>query len=678
MPREIIHDGQNTTEALNVLSTEITSPESLHAIAERAANILGYAADPVAGTTEPIYGLLYGLIQSGKTSIITVTAAMSADNGFKCVVILTSDINPLYDQTLRRISSQLRGLPVLGKDDWNDQARFERQIRTSAFVVVCSKNSSHLTNLLEAFKKVGASGARGLPTLIIDDEADQASLNTYTQSNAKKRAQEISAINKRITELREFFKTNTYLQVTATPQALFLQRPDNLYRPSFTVLSEPGPGYVGGEAFFETDSKLLRPVPLEEVDEMRAGHQPAPTQKIPKGLRQAVLSFLVGAAAKNLQYPKDNFAFLCHISHVKVDHKRVAGVIDSFREEVLNSLGDQTSPAFAKLKNDLYLAYQDLAETEPALPDFEKIIERIKFLLPAANIKEINSTSDAAIIAERVYSIFVGGNKLGRGVTIPNLITSYYGRNPKHPNADTVLQHARMYGYRQKHIGVTRLFLPEKLAEHFRLIHQMEKALRELVAKYPEGKFEGIYITSPVNPTRKSVLDPNSIGLYVAGGYCNPLYPLRSEAVSESTKWLDEQLSKYDNENGNPEYYEITIDFVIAMIERCLPDPNVGAEMWDIKTLTTALEKLKTIHGNKAYIRVRRGPDGKGFSRNEPRQRETQGIETKGGELKETVPSDKLTLVMYRLEPSQKGVDVWWPMLRFPDGNYAIAFSFNR
>jgi hypothetical protein len=150
------------------------------------------------------------------------------------------------------------------------------------------------------------------------------------------------------------------------------------------------------------------------------------------------------------------------------------------------------------------------------------VLDRIGFLLPGASIKEINSTSDAAITLDHVYSIFVGGNKLGRGVTIPNLITSYYGRNPKKPNADTVLQHARMYGYREKHIGVTRLFLRDKLADHFRLIHQMETALRNLVDKYPEGKFEGIYISSPLQATRANVLDPNSIGVYVAGGYCNP------------------------------------------------------------------------------------------------------------------------------------------------------------
>jgi Z1 domain-containing protein len=661
--REIFHDGPHIQEALNVLSKEICRPDSLHAIAERAGEILKYAVDPVAGSTEPSYGLLYGLIQSGKTSIITVTAAMAADNGFKCIIILTSDINPLYNQTLQRIKSQLRGLTVLGKSDWNDIYRFERQIRTSPFAIVCSKNTNHLNSLLEAFKKVGAMGARGLSTLIIDDEADQASLNTYTSKGSG----EISAINNLITELRNFFQNDTYLQVTATPQALFLQRPDGFYRPSFTVLSDPGPGYIGGEAFFEDESKLLRYVNLEEVDELRSGYQPQPTHKIPEGLRQALLNFLVGATAKNIQDPTENFAFLCHISHTKIDHKHIISVIDAFREEAVNAFKSREATAFERLKADLYASYQDIEKTEPGLPDFETVLNRIGFLLPAANIKEINSNSDAAITLEHVYSIFVGGNKLGRGVTIPNLITSYYGRNPKRPNSDTVLQHARMYGYRHKHIGVTRLFLPQKLAEHFRIIHQMEKALRELVNKYPEGKFEGIYISSPLQATRRNVLDPNSIGIYVAGGYCNPRYPLRIKEVEEVTKELDEKLLKYDDEE---EYHESTIDFVMETIQKCAHDPDEGVELWDTKILTVALEKIKSLRGNRAYIRVKTGRD-----LNEPR-RETQGF-LSGGE-EGLVPEDALTLFIYKLKESRRGVAAWWPQIRFPAGNYALAFSFNR
>jgi hypothetical protein len=384
-------------------------------------------------------------------------------------------------------------------------------------------------------------------------------------------------------------------------------------------------------------------------------------------LRQAILSFLVGATAKNIQTPTENFAFLCHISHNRVHHKHIISVIDAFREEAVNAFKSREAPAFQKLSEDLQAAYKDIAETETSLPDFDKVLDRIGFLLPGASIEEINSTSDAAITMDHVYNIFVGGNKLGRGVTIPNLITSYYGRNPKKPNADTVLQHARMYGYRQKHIGVTRLFLPDKLADHFRLIHQMETALRNLVDKYPEGKFEGIYISSPLRATRANVLDPNSIGVYVAGGYCNPRYPLRTDGVAATTKLLDDKLASFGEDK---EYHETTIDFLMEIINQCAHDPDEGAELWDTKILTAALEKIKALRGNKAYIRVR-----KGRNLNEPR-RETQGF-LSGGE-EGLVPEDAPTLFIYRLNKSSRGVEIWWPQLRFPEGNYALAFSFNR
>jgi hypothetical protein len=662
--REIIRDGLHAKEALSALQSEIKDPQSLHVIAERAANILEYAVDPVGGPVEPSYGLLYGLIQSGKTSVITVTAALAADNGFKCIVILTSDLNPLYSQTLRRIRSQLRGLKVFGKSDWENQA-FERQLRTSPFVAVCSKNPNHLSSLLEAFKRVGSAGAKGLPTLIIDDEADQASLNTQASKNAKTRSNDISAINVLITDFRELFQTNTYLQVTATPQALFLQRPDGLYRPSFTVLSEPGPGYVGGEAFFEENSKLLRLVDLDEVDQLTSGHQPTPTLRIPAGLRKALLSFFVAAAARNIQYPEENFSFLCHISHTKINHQHVIGLIDVFRDETVTAFQDHGSAAYQKLKSDLLAEHENLAGTEPGLPPFDKVLERVEFLLPAASIKEINSNSNEEIEPDHVYSVFVGGNKLGRGVTIPNLITSYYGRNPKRPNADTVLQHARMYGYRQRHIGVTRLFLPTKLSEHFRIIHDMEKALRALVEKHPQGEFEGIYLVPPMQATRKNVLDPNAIGVYVAGGWINPRYVLRTKATAAATKWLDEELASYD---GAREYQETDISRVCELMEKCEADPNEGTKLWDKKTIRAALEKIATLKGKKAYLRVSRDRDL------DASRRETQGFYS-GGEDKE-VPADAVTLFMFRLKKSARGEAVWLPQIRFPEGNYAIAFSF--
>lgn len=667
--RKIIHDGAHVSEVLNILIEEIKIPKSLSSIVEKAAQIVENSVDPIASPPETDTGehendgLLYGLIQSGKTSIITVAAAMSVDNGFQCIVVLTSDIDVLYNQTLERVRKALPGLNVLGKNDWRDVQRFERQLRTQPFVIVCSKNGRKLSGLLETFK---TAGARGLSAMIIDDEADQASLNTYTS----KRGEQVSKINEVITEFRKFFRVNTYLQVTATPQALFLQRPDGFYRPSFTVLSEPGLGYVGGEAFFGPESKLLRYVNLDEVEQLRITHQPVPTGTVPLGLRRALYSFLVAAASKKIQNPTENYAFLCHVSVNTADHNHIVNLLDRFKEETLNIIRVPSSKQYVKLIRDLKKEYGDLSDTQSGLPLFDQILERIKFYLHGANIKLVNALSNEEIKLDSVYNIFVGGNKLGRGVTIKNLLVSYYGRNPKRPNADTVLQHARMYGYRKDEIGVTRLFLPETLAERFRLIHQMESALRDLVSKHPKGKFEGIYISSPLRATRPNVLDPNSIGMYVAGGSYNPSYPLRTKSMQKNTDWLDSKLADFDGLSGAE---EVTVDFLIELLEKCVPDLRYGIEMWDQKTLKAALEKLKSLKGNKAYLVVRRNRDLR-----EPR-RETQGI-LSGGEESLAPNRDAPSLFIYRQNeiPGKEEITIWWPQLRFPEGNYVMAFSFNR
>lgn len=664
MSRKIIRDGPHTTEVLNVLRSEIKSPSSLNTIADRAAQIIERSVDPIGGPPDhPNDGLLYGLIQSGKTSVITVAAAIAADNGFRCIVILTSDIDLLYDQTLERIKRALRGLTVLGKNDWKDADRFERNLRTTPLVVVCSKNGSKLKSLLDAFM---AAGAKGLSTFIIDDEADQASLNTFTS----KGGDQISRVNKVITDFRNYFPVNTYLQVTATPQALVLQRPDHRYRPSFTILSKPGPGYVGGDEFFGPESSLLRHVDLQEVNSLLSTHQPNSTGTVPAGLARALYTFLVSATYGVVRDPETSFAFLCHVSLNKKDHDHIVRLIDRFKEDTINALQNPGSSRHEKVLKGLRSAYDDLKSTEPGLPALEEIVSKVRFYLPGTNVKLVNASSNEEVKLDSVYNIFVGGNKLGRGVTIKNLLVSYYGRNPKRPNSDTVLQHARMYGYRQKDISVTRLFLPEKLAEHFRLIHQMESALRDLVGKYPDGKFEGLYISAPLQATRKNVLDPNAIGYYVSGKMYNPTYPLRTAEVRSRTEAINSKLTDFTGfESGK----ETTIPFVIELLEECPPDPKTGSELWNIKTLKAALEKIQSLRGNKAYLVVRRGRN-----LTKPR-RETQGIHDSGEDG--LAPLDAPTLFMYHQNAHGKEGEVWWPQLRFPespDGNYVLAFSFSR
>jgi hypothetical protein len=392
-----------------------------------------------------------------------------------------------------------------------------------------------------------------------------------------------------------------------------------------------------------------------------------PTGNLPPGLRRALYTFLVAASAKVIERPTEGFAFLCHVSMSTRDHAYTVTLIDRFKEETINALHNPTSTRHQTLMDGLRDAYTDLSATERNLPAFEEIVKQIEFYINGANIKLVNASSNDEIALDAVFNLFVGGNKLGRGVTIKNLLVSYYGRNPRTPNADTVLQHARMYGYRHRDVGVTRLFLPQRLADHFTSIHQMETALRDLLLKFPDGHFEGIYVSGAWQPTRRNVLDPNSMGFYVAGASYNPTYPLRTQASKKNTAWLDAHLASIEDDKP---FQTTTIDRVIELLGKCDSDPQYASQLWNADAIRAALEICKTMRGNRAYLVVRRGR-----RLTQPR-RETQGILAGGEEA--LAPRDAVTLFLFRQEatPSDEAA-VWWPQLRFSDGTYVLAFSFD-
>src|SRR5207244_6263725 len=165
------------------------------------------------------------------------------------------------------------------------------------------------------------------------------------------------------------------------------------------------------------------------------------------------------------------------------------------------------------------------------------------FVSPDITVKLVNGHTDDDVAVESPSNRSVGGNKLGRGVTIKNLLVSYYGRNPRSPQADTVLQHARMYGYRRKDIGLLRLFLPPELHRVFKAINKMERGLRELIARRPTEEFRGIYVESGLTATRRNILAPGSIGVYSGGSIYNPAQVMRDETVKVPTEKIDKKLA---------------------------------------------------------------------------------------------------------------------------------------
>jgi hypothetical protein len=349
-------------------------------------------------------------------------------------------------------------------------------------------------------------------------------------------------------------------------------------------------------------------------------------------------------------------------------------LLADFKNDAVSALKKKTGSACTSLINDLQAAYNDLKATDPSLPNFVQVVQKIEFYLNGANIKIINGTSNEEVKLDSKFNIFVGGNKLGRGVTIRNLLVSYYGRNPRSAKADTVLQHARMYGYRKKDVGVTRLYLPQVLADRFKEIHEMESSLRELLDKFPNGVFEGLYLSGTWAPTRSNVFDPNLIGHYEAGSSVNPRYPERSSKSAPDTQWLDARLATVKDA---PPCKQITTAEAIELLKHINVAPTSNPQLWDMKAIETALQVLKDkknaqgkpVYGDKVYLVVKRGR-----SLTKARS-ERQGI-ISGGE-ENLAPQDAPTLFFYRMDKNGKELEVWWPQLRFPDGNYILAFSFD-
>jgi len=327
----------------------------------------GFAASPPAHS---LTGLVYGRIQSGKTRAMIASTAMAFDNGFRIVVVLTSNINDLVTQTHFDFASGLPNVMVYTKDDELDgeisNAKLHLKAGDARMLIVCSKGAPSLTNVIAFIRRVEA---KLYPSIIFDDEGDQASLDT----NTKKRSLSLvavapSSINKLIQEkLRTLIPSHLYVSVTGTPQAVLLQSAESKNRPSFITLLPPGESYIGGKYFFGSDEPednphhLIRIVERDEKEKLLTPNAP-----IPKGLRRAILFFLLSSAAliKENGVPTHGkgYSFLCHPS-LKNDEQSVA------RERINEFLGAVTATLLGvagtdqQVRSELREEYEDLKTT---------------------------------------------------------------------------------------------------------------------------------------------------------------------------------------------------------------------------------------------------------------------------------------------------------------------------
>lgn len=462
-------------------------------------------------------GILLGRVQSGKTRAYLGVIARAFDRDFDAAVILTKGTKSLAKQTLIRARKDFKEFIdadqtlVFDIFDVPDLTPYEL---ASKLVFVVKKEDDNMNALIELFNETYPA-LRERRVLIIDDEADMASVSGRRVNGINT----AGTISRQIDEFRELVANSAFLQVTATPYALYLQPDDQVFlngesifrpkRPAFTVLLPTHDKYVGGDEYFEHDNDpnsagqyFYLEVPLSERDALKKEDRRrlqidrVLTEKNCAVLRGALVTFLVGGTIRRLQQRtagqrQQKYSFLFHTEQTKAAHDWQSRIVAALHDALVDQ-ARADSPAFNAL---LRSAYDDLRRSVDALegvdlPNLDDVKKAVIDSLLAGQlmITKVNSDNeinkllddDGQLKLRTPFNVFIGGQILDRGITINNLITFYYGRAPNRFQQDTVLQHSRMYGARPlADLSVTRFYAPLNVYQVMQRIHKFDGALRE-------------------------------------------------------------------------------------------------------------------------------------------------------------------------------------------------------
>lgn len=499
-------------------------PEALQRVVFEAQQILGRCVNP-GEPPEGATGLAVGYVQSGKTLSFTTLAALARDNGYGMVVLIAGVLDNLLKQTLTRLTTDLnlagglarpwvlidRPTPDKASETqlrqhlakWSDPSLSPLKKRTVMVVVL--KNHKRMGNLRACLKGLDLSA---VPTLVIDDEADQASLNNFAYANRRTGSNKKSSNYSEVTALKALLPHHTYVQYTATPQAPLLVGLSDALSPTFAELLSPGDGYVGGKVLFAPLAKYSRAIPDAEAD---ASLATSPDGQ-PKTLVDALRIFLLGACAVEASGKVAHRTMMIHPSQQTAFHNDyqvwIADLMDAWRPMASDeALKDEFFEDFRK-------AHADLAETVgDTLPSLEELALHMPYVLKTVNYREVNSTgpgSEPVDWSGCEYWILVGGAKLDRGFTVEGLTVTYMPRPIGTGNADNLQQRARFYGYKQKYIGYCRVYLRRDVKDAFRNYVEHEEAIHESLRKTrgePLSKWNRQFtLDGAMNPTRRNVI----------------------------------------------------------------------------------------------------------------------------------------------------------------------------
>lgn len=473
--------------------------------------ILNHLIDPLYGSLARVKGLVVGYVQSGKTANYSALIAKAVDAGYRLIIVLSGRTDILRNQTQARLDFELSGWTSLDPDEqqkYKDKSLHERQNYQEKFVNYngtqrflrwtktdkdfdpgsialhdtgnpCIAVLKKIPDRLKKFAEIlGKSEWRSKPVLLIDDESDDASINTSKN--------DITKTAKLIDEILKASDASQYVGYTATPYANVFIRPDSvreLFPRDFVICLDRPEHYMGaleifdigdceiesgGNVFGFSNEKSFIRVIHEEINE-----NTDPLADLPK-LSEAIDSFILTGAIKKWREIKCGIQFKHHTMLINTDrlieqHQSVALDVEDLLKRLYpnRELDDAANKRLENIWIEDLLPVSKAHKTiipeswnmlKPFITDsIQRITNQNVLIVNCKNKEDTPDFEDPA----GCWAILVGGAKLSRGYTIEGLTTSYFSRKPG--QLDTLVQMARWYGFRKNYSDLVRLYIPETL-----------------------------------------------------------------------------------------------------------------------------------------------------------------------------------------------------------------------
>lgn len=554
---------------LFLINRQKLSPAAIETIEKVSDEVLGRIEDPEREGSWDRRGLVMGNVQSGKTATYTGLICKAADAGYKVIIVLAGLHNNLRSQTQVRLDEGFLGYKAAapgnggatfeptGASEFGTNARadsvtnrnengdFNRHVAKhfgihpggNPLLFVVKKNATVLKNLLgwihasadSADPETGRKFHRHIPLLVIDDEADQASVDTksgaFDENGLPDEDHNPTSINRLIRSLLFSFEKSAYVGFTATPfaniyiheQARTKELGDDLFPRSFIVNLPAASNYAGAARVFgivdDEDAGLagVSPLPIVHfVDDHADSNEPEETEgwmppklvaktghvplygdkrTMPPSLRRALMCFLLSTAVRSIREVGPLFnSMLIHV----VRYTNVQGIV---KEEVERELAEMVSRLqygdgarrpnlldnFRALWDEDYVVTTARFGQEHRLPEWADVAAALPKVAASVSVRSINGSALDALDYEQhrdtgLNIVAVGGDKLSRGLTLEGLTVSYFLRCSR--MYDTLMQMGRWFGYKERYLDVCRLFTTDELYAWFQHIAAATEELR--------------------------------------------------------------------------------------------------------------------------------------------------------------------------------------------------------